>query len=33
MKAEYTTDHCHLTPAGYKVIESIIVPVIEKLAK
>lgn len=33
MISEYTSDHCHLTPAGYKKIEAIIVPVVNKLAK
>lgn len=33
MKDEYTTDRCHLTPEGYKVLEGIIAPVIERLAK
>mgnify|MGYP002605147026 CR=1 FL=1 len=30
---ECTSDHCHLTPAGYKKLEAVIVPVINKLAK
>lgn len=31
--SEYTSDHCHLTPAGYKKLEAVIVPVINKFAK
>lgn len=33
MESQYTTDHCHLTPAGYEKLEAIIMPIIDKLAK